>query len=108
LTESELEVFDGRHPDGNGKVYVAVAGIVFDVEAGRAFYAEGGPHHAFAGKKCTRGVALPSLEETDINDDFEDFDAGQHKKKDEWVAFFEKKYTKVSVHKHVCFEESNP
>jgi predicted heme/steroid binding protein len=44
LTESELEVFDGRHPDVNGKVYVAVAGIVFDVEAGRAFYAEGGPY----------------------------------------------------------------
>jgi hypothetical protein len=54
-----------------------------------------GPYHAFAGRACTRGVTLPSLQEEDISDDASDFTQAQLQKREEWTNFFLKKYVKV-------------
>jgi hypothetical protein len=49
---------------------------VYDVTLGP--YQPGDQYAAFAGRACTRGVALPSLKPEDIHDDIRDFTDAQH------------------------------
>eukprot|EP00937_MAST-01D_sp_MAST-1D-sp2_P006318 g6318.t1 len=98
-TERELAAFDGSQ--GAPGLYVAVGGLVFDVEAngagGRAFYGPGAGYAAFAGRACSRGVALPSLEEADVSDDVRDFDGKQRQRLEHWIRFFKRKYVCVGT-----------
>lgn len=93
LTEDELETYDGSRP--GRPVLLAVGGDVFDVSEVK-FYQPGGPYSAFAGKACTRALALPSMNPSDVSDDLADFDAEQHAAAQRWHRFFQDKYTLVA------------
>lgn len=96
MTERELSRHDGQEP--GRPLLLAVGQLVYDVgeRGGRAFYGAGGAYAAFAGRACTRGVALPSLEPSDISDDITDFDAAQAKRVAHWIGFFRRKYRRVA------------
>ena len=97
FTEKELMRYDGS-PGAPG-LLIAVGGRVYDVSrnGGSSFYGPGGSYAAFAGRACTRGVALPSLDESDIHDDVGDFDEPQRARLRHWLAFFQRKYPQVGV-----------
>lgn len=60
-------------------------------------YTSGGTYEVFAGRACTRGVALPSLQLSDVSDDVSDFSEDQLFQVTEWSEFFRNKYPKVST-----------
>ena len=65
FTEDELEAFDGvTRPE----IFLAYGGDVYDVTSGAHFYGPGMAYAKFAGRACTRGVALPSLDDDEIHD----------------------------------------
>ncbi|XP_062378915.1 neudesin isoform X2 [Sardina pilchardus] len=67
ITEEELEKYDGSQ-DGQ-PIYMAINGVVFDVTAGKDFYAKGAPYNALVGKDSTRAVAKMSLDPKDLTHD---------------------------------------
>eukprot|EP00936_MAST-01D_sp_MAST-1D-sp1_P002938 g2938.t1 len=107
FTEKELLRYDGS-PGAPG-LLIAVGGHVYDVSrnGGSSFYGPGGSYAVFAGRACTRGVALPSLDESDIHDDVGDFDESQQMRLRHWLAFFQRKYTQVGVLKRASRAERN-
>jgi len=48
FTLEELKKYDGTNP--NLPIYLALDGLVYDVTAGKKFYAPGGAYHSLAGK----------------------------------------------------------
>ena len=58
------EFWDANLDDG----FLAYGGDVYDVTSGAHFYGPGMAYAKFAGRACTRGVALPSLDDDDIHD----------------------------------------
>jgi membrane-associated progesterone receptor component len=97
MTERELARHDGRG-DASLPLLLSVGRMVYNVgeRGGLAFYGTGGAYHLFAGRACSRGVALPSLEPADISDDIGDFDAAQVKRLVHWTKFFRAKYRRVA------------
>ena len=92
LTEDELESYNGTLP---GKpVLLSLSGVVYDVSTGP--YHRGESYAAFAGRACTRGVALPSLKPSDISDDLEGFTDEQLAAVVHWEGFFREKYSAIS------------
>eukprot|EP00658_Telonema_sp_P-2_P080293 TRINITY_DN7963_c0_g2_i1.p1 TRINITY_DN7963_c0_g2~~TRINITY_DN7963_c0_g2_i1.p1 ORF type:complete len:351 (+),score=55.03 TRINITY_DN7963_c0_g2_i1:401-1453(+) len=71
--------------------------MVLDVSSAADLYGPGRSYSKFAGRACTRGVALPSLEDLDISDDISDFSPEQHASVEHWREFFRTKYTQVGV-----------
>ena len=69
---------------------------VGQVTSGKEHYGPQGSYHAFAGRACTRGVALPSLELKDISDDISDFDQKLLDSRQYWEDFLTKKYPQAS------------
>ena len=96
MTERELSRHDGRN--ASLPLLLAVGRMVYNVgeRGGLAFYGAGGAYHPFAGRACSRGVALPSLAPADISDDIGDFGAAQVKRLVHWTKFFRAKYRRVA------------
>ena len=56
LNTNELKRFDGTDP--SLPIYLALEGLVYDVTAGRKFYAVGGPYHWLAGRDSTNDLHI--------------------------------------------------
>ncbi|XP_013161769.1 PREDICTED: membrane-associated progesterone receptor component 1-like [Papilio xuthus] len=91
LTTAELKKYDGTGPDG--RVLLAVNGVIFDVTRGKRFYGPGGPYSAFAGRDATRGLATGSVSAEDKEwDDVSDLNADEIASATEWEGQFREKY----------------
>ena len=91
FTEDELEAFDGvTRPE----IFLAYGGDVYDVTSGAHFYGPGMAYAKFAGRACTRGVALPSLDDDDIHDGAAGLDPAAVEK---WRGHYRTKYPVVGT-----------
>ncbi|XP_053600251.1 membrane-associated progesterone receptor component 1-like [Plodia interpunctella] len=91
LTVSELKQYDGTQADG--RVLLAVNGVIFDVTRGKRFYGPGGPYSAFAGKDATRGLATGQVAASDKEwDDTSDLSPDEVASAKEWEEQFREKY----------------
>ncbi|XP_065158705.1 membrane-associated progesterone receptor component 1 [Atheta coriaria] len=94
FTPQELRAYDGTQPDG--RILVAVNGIVFDVTKGKRFYGPGGPYAAFGGRDASRGLATFSVSaSTEGYDDLSDLSPMEMDGVREWEAQFKEKYDRV-------------
>ena len=57
----ELRAYDGNHARTEGKVYLAVCGLVYDMSAGAKYYGPGGAYGTLAGHDATLCLAKHSL-----------------------------------------------
>ncbi|XP_068627715.1 membrane-associated progesterone receptor component 1-like [Battus philenor] len=91
MTVAELKAYDGTGTDG--RVLLAVNGVIFDVTRGKRFYGPGGPYAAFAGKDATRGLATGQVAGNDKEyDDVSDLTADEVASAKEWEEQFREKY----------------
>jgi len=60
LTQKELAQYDGSDPKKN--IYLAIKGEIFDVTAGRPYYAKGGGYGFFSGKDASRAYTTGCFE----------------------------------------------
>ncbi|XP_034825262.1 membrane-associated progesterone receptor component 1-like [Maniola jurtina] len=91
MTVAELKKYDGT--DAEGRVLLAVNGIIFDVTRGKRFYGPGGPYSAFAGKDATRGLATGQVAASDTEyDDVSDLSPDEVASAKEWEDQFKEKY----------------
>lgn len=103
MDEDELEAFNGTV---EGKpILVGYQSNVYDVTSAGSTYRPGGSYAIFAGRACTRGVALPSLKPRDVSDDLTDFNEEQWASVRQWRAFFDEKYPKVATLRADSLEE---
>ncbi|EDX01851.1 membrane-associated progesterone receptor component 1 [Drosophila yakuba] len=95
FTVKELRQYDGNQPDG--RVLIAVNGIVYDVSKGRRFYGPGGPYATFAGRDASRNLASFSVDliDKDEYDDLSDLSAMEMDSVREWEMQFKEKYELV-------------
>ena len=71
FTTKQLRHFDGTINESNDEakpVYLSLAGVVYDVSAGRNFYGPGGPYEIFAGRECGVALAKMSFDESLLDD----------------------------------------
>jgi len=98
ITRSELAQCDGVQ---SPRIFVAVDGQVFDVSTSPGFYGPGGNYHGFAGKDCTRALALGLTAEADVRANQDGGKQGltsmQLMKIDDWLDVFESKYPVVGT-----------
>lgn len=90
MTVTELSQFDGTQSDG--RVCLAVNGVIFDVTKGKRFYGPGGPYSAFAGRDATRGLATGNVKGELVYDDVSDLMADEVASAKEWEDQFREKY----------------
>ncbi|KAK4282047.1 hypothetical protein QN277_013469 [Acacia crassicarpa] len=93
MTEQELRTYNGSDP--NKPILVSIRGQIYDVSAGRNFYGPGGPYAMFAGKECSRALALLSFKPVDINGNLEDLSEEDLVILEDWEYKFIEKYVKV-------------
>ncbi|KAG2436590.1 hypothetical protein HYH02_011527 [Chlamydomonas schloesseri] len=93
FTPEELLAYDGS--DSSKPVYIAVKGVVYDVSASREFYGKGGPYEAFAGRECSRALAIMKVDAAECNGNLADCTEKQLKTLEDWIAKFNTKYTVV-------------
>ena len=86
FTLQSLKQFNGT----NGKTYIAVDGLVFDVSASEA-YKPDGSYAVLAGADCSVCLAKMSLEPGQLNKQV-DLSVSERKTLDEWTAYMKKKY----------------
>ncbi|XP_041972681.1 membrane-associated progesterone receptor component 1-like [Aricia agestis] len=91
MTVAELKQYDGTNEEG--RVLLAVNGIIFDVTRGKRFYGPGGPYAAFAGRDATRGLATGEVAGSEKEyDDVSDLTADELAGTKEWEDQFREKY----------------
>ncbi|XP_014519430.1 membrane steroid-binding protein 2 [Vigna radiata var. radiata] len=95
VTDRELRAYDGSDP--NKPLLMAIRGQIFDVSTGRNFYGPGGPYAMFAGKECSRALALLSFKPEDINGDLEGLGESEFTILEDWEFKFIEKYPKVGL-----------
>ncbi|XP_067948384.1 membrane-associated progesterone receptor component 1-like [Watersipora subatra] len=96
FTLEQLREFDGTGAEG--RVLLAVNGRVFDVTRGKNFYGPNGPYSVFAGRDASRGLAMFSVSEDVIReeyDDLQDLDSEQMERVREWEQQLSEKYDHV-------------
>ena len=85
-----------KHTTEEAGLFIAAAGKVFDVTAGKAFYGPGGGYHHFAGRDASRGLAKSSLDPKTLDEkpagDLSGLTDEEEDVLEQWVARFEKKY----------------
>ncbi|KAG2500583.1 hypothetical protein HYH03_001352 [Edaphochlamys debaryana] len=90
FTPEELLAFDGS--DADKPVYIAVKGVIYDVSQSREFYGKGGPYEAFAGRECSRALAIMKVDAAECNDNLADCTEKQLKTLEDWCNKFNSKY----------------
>ncbi|BAU01487.1 hypothetical protein LR48_Vigan10g220800 [Vigna angularis] len=95
VTDRELLAYDGSDP--NKPLLMAIRGQIFDVSTGRNFYGPGGPYAMFAGKECSRALALLSFKPEEINGDLEGLGESEFTILEDWEFKFIEKYPKVGL-----------
>ncbi|CAJ1947676.1 unnamed protein product [Sphenostylis stenocarpa] len=93
VTDRELRAYDGSDP--NKPLLMAIKGQIYDVSTGRNFYGPGGPYAMFAGKECSRALALLSFKPEDINGNLEGLGESELTILEDWEFKFIEKYPKV-------------
>ncbi|KAK7384678.1 hypothetical protein VNO78_30379 [Psophocarpus tetragonolobus] len=93
LTDRQLRAYDGSDP--SKPLLMAIKGQIYDVSSGRNFYGPGGSYAMFAGKECSRALALLSFKPEDINGNLEGLDEPELKILEDWEFKFVEKYPKV-------------
>ncbi|XP_020205709.1 membrane steroid-binding protein 2 [Cajanus cajan] len=93
VTDRELRSYDGSDP--NKPLLMAIKGQIYDVSTGRNFYGPGGPYAMFAGKECSRALALLSFKPEDINGNLEGLEESELTILEDWEFKFIEKYPKV-------------
>ncbi|KAK5073907.1 hypothetical protein LTR51_004490 [Lithohypha guttulata] len=90
ISKEELAKANGTdHPEG--KIYVAIKGVVFDVTRNKA-YQPGGSYHVFAGKDPSRALASSSLKADECVPDWYDLEEEKKTVLNDWFKFFSKRY----------------
>lgn len=89
LTVEELEQYDGR----NGKIYIAVDGVIFDVTDGPSYQPKGS-YSMFAGRDVTVALAKYSFDKKwlTMKPEEANLTEGQKKAVDGWKDFYAEKY----------------
>ncbi|CAI9740305.1 Hypothetical predicted protein [Octopus vulgaris] len=93
MTIEELRKYDGT--DEDGRVCIAVNGKIFDVTRGKQFYGPGGPYAVFAGRDASRALALFTVKESALKneyDDLSDLTSAEMSRMQEWEMQFTEKY----------------
>ncbi|WFD35335.1 dihydrofolate reductase [Malassezia cuniculi] len=98
FTEAELAKFDGTNP--NLPILLAVRGDVFDVTAGKSFYAPGSGYSIFTGKDASRAFVTGCFR-THLTHDLRGLTEEQLKGLDRWHAFYENHADYIRVGKVV-------
>ncbi|KAK2451327.1 putative steroid-binding protein [Trifolium repens] len=93
ITEKELRLYNGS--DSSKPILISVKGQIYDVSEGRNFYGPGGSYTMFAGKECSRALALLSFKPQDINGNLEGLDESELTILEDWEYKFIDKYPKV-------------
>ncbi|CAK8533070.1 unnamed protein product [Lathyrus sativus] len=93
ITESELRLYNGS--DKSKPILISVRGQIYDVSEGRNFYGPGGSYTMFAGKECSRALALLSFKPQDINGNLEGLAESELTILEDWEYKFIEKYPKV-------------
>eukprot|EP00798_Chlamydomonas_sp_ICE-L_P024310 gene24310-9914_t len=93
FSDFELAYFNGADPDT--PVYLAVKNVVYDVSAGRNFYGPGGPYECFAGRECSRALALMQNVIEECNGNLVGLDDKQLATLQQWIDKFKAKYPVV-------------
>ncbi|KAG9312537.1 cytochrome b5-like heme/steroid binding domain-containing protein [Chiua virens] len=92
-TPKTLVPFDGKD---DGRILLAINGIVFDVTAGRNFYGPGGMYGNFAGRDASRGMAKQSFDLEMLTPIDQPLDKLADLRPDEtyvrWIEHFSNKY----------------
>lgn len=98
FTPKMLQRYNGTD---DPRVYLAVAGGVFDVTSGAGFYGPGGSYSNFAGRDASRGLAVGSFDDDVLPsidgplDDLKDLAAPERETLAGWVEHFQGKYILV-------------
>ncbi|KAL5079358.1 hypothetical protein RYX36_007779 [Vicia faba] len=93
MTETELRLYNGS--DKSKPILISVKGQIYDVSEGRNFYGPGGSYTMFAGKECSRALALLSFKPQDINGNLQGLDESDLTILQDWEYKFIEKYPKV-------------
>lgn len=93
VTAAELLAYNGSDPEK--PLLMAIRGQIYDVSAGRNFYGPGGPYAMFAGKECSRALALLSFKPDDINGNLKGLGESELTILEDWEYKFIDKYPKV-------------
>ncbi|XP_058727362.1 probable steroid-binding protein 3 isoform X2 [Vicia villosa] len=93
ITETELRLYNGS--DKSQPILISVRGQIYDVSDGRNFYGPGGSYTMFAGRECSRALALLSFKPRDINGNLEGLDESELTILEDWEYKFMEKYPKV-------------
>ncbi|XP_033748546.1 neuferricin-like [Pecten maximus] len=80
---------------GEGDIYLAVLGQVFDVTKGRKHYGPGGGYEFFSGRDGSRAYVSGDFTEAGLVDDITGLSLTDIRGLDDWVKFYRKDYTYV-------------
>lgn len=89
LTERELALSNGVR---GRPIYVALKGVVYDVSGAPELYGPDGPYHVFAGRECSRALAMMKVARCECNDRLADLNEQALLTLENWVAKFTSKY----------------
>merc|ERR1712060_310499 len=95
FTKAELAKYNGKE---KARMYVALAGKVYDVSASEMFTAPGGYGELWGGRDATVALAKMSMEASDVNrEDWEALDDKDWESLESWEKHFAKKYPVVGI-----------
>ncbi|KAI0699014.1 cytochrome b5-like heme/steroid binding domain-containing protein [Cytidiella melzeri] len=89
FSATSLAKHDGR--DGGKDVYIAVCGIIYNVNDKKELFQPGGPFDFCAGCDATRALALINAAQENLNGDVGDLGEDEKKCTEEWESFFRPK-----------------
>ncbi|XP_053532907.1 neuferricin [Ictalurus punctatus] len=93
LSQEELALYNGKE-DSKG-LYLAILGQVFDVEKGRKHYGPDGGYRFFTGRDASRAFVTGDFTEAGLTDDVSDLSPSQIVALYDWLAFYQKDYTRI-------------
>ncbi|KAK9760808.1 hypothetical protein K7432_014785 [Basidiobolus ranarum] len=96
LSEAELSRYNGVDP--NLPIYVALDGEVYDVTAGRGYYAKGGSYGFFSGRDAARAY-ITGCFDTHLTHDLRGLSKAQLQGLKGWKSFYENHRTYYHVGK---------
>ncbi|KAG0049215.1 hypothetical protein BGZ83_005942 [Gryganskiella cystojenkinii] len=95
FSAQDLSQYNGS--DASKPIYVAIKGKVFDVTLKPEMYGPGKNYNVFAGKDASKALGMSSTKPEDCVADYSGLNDEQRKTLDDWVTFFEKRYTVVGT-----------
>lgn len=91
FTVQELSRYDGSE----GLLYLALLGVVYDVQTGSKHYAKGAAYHHFVGRDASRAFITGDFTESGLRSDVLDLRPDDLLALEKWTKVYEKDYTVV-------------